>query len=121
MKTIIRRAMDLGFYEGVNLALDFCDSCGHKQIDMGDICPVCGSDDLTKISRMNGYLLYTRIKGKSRTSKAKLAEINKNSNFFCILLVINTILCKQTRVTRRQSGNFKEEFHQFRNNSVLEM
>ena len=55
VKTLVRRAMDMGFYEGVNLSLAYCDDCGHEELDM-DVCPVCGSRNLTKIDRMNGYL-----------------------------------------------------------------
>lgn len=72
--TLIRRAMDMGFYEGVNLELSYCDDCGHQELDM-DVCPVCGSSNLTKISRMNGYLSYSRVKGDSRLNDAKMAEI----------------------------------------------
>ena len=54
--TLIRRAMDLGYYEGVNLSLAYCDDCGHEELEM-DVCPVCGSKNLTKIDRMNGYLI----------------------------------------------------------------
>lgn len=61
IRTLIRRAMDMGFYEGVNLALDFCDDCGHKQVEMGLRCPVCGSYHITQIDRMNGYLGITRV------------------------------------------------------------
>ena len=39
--------------------------------------PKCGSSNVTKISRMNGYLGYTRIHGKSRYNKAKMAEISE--------------------------------------------
>lgn len=53
IETLITRAMDMGFYEGVNLSLSYCDTCGHEQLDM-DICPKCGSKDITKIDRMNG-------------------------------------------------------------------
>ena len=38
-------------------------------------CPVCGSKNLTKIDRMNGYLSYSRVKGDTRLNKAKMAEI----------------------------------------------
>ena len=55
IKTLIRRAMDMGFYEGVNLSLAYCDDCGHQELEM-DVCPKCGSKNLTKIDRMNGYL-----------------------------------------------------------------
>lgn len=45
--------MDKGFYEGVNLAMCYCEDCGYQQVEM-DICPECNSDKITKIDRMNG-------------------------------------------------------------------
>lgn len=53
IKTLILRAMDKGFYEGVNLAMCYCEDCGYQQVEM-DICPKCGSSMITKIDRMNG-------------------------------------------------------------------
>ncbi len=73
-ETLVERAMDMGFYEGVNLSLSYCDDCGHSELDM-DVCPKCGSRNLTKIDRMNGYLAYSRVKGDSRLNDAKMAEI----------------------------------------------
>ena len=74
IKALIRRAMDLGYYEGVNLSLAYCDDCGHQELEM-DVCPKCGSRNLTKIDRMNGYLSYSRVKGDTRLNDAKMAEI----------------------------------------------
>ena len=74
VKTLVRRAMDMGFYEGVNLSLAYCDDCGHQELEM-DVCPKCGSRNLTKIDRMNGYLSYSRVKGDTRLNEAKMAEI----------------------------------------------
>ncbi|MCI7597099.1 MAG: anaerobic ribonucleoside-triphosphate reductase [Lachnospiraceae bacterium] len=74
IKTLIHRAMDMGFYEGVNLSLAYCDDCGHQELEM-DICPKCGSRNLTKIDRMNGYLSYSRVHGDTRLNDAKMAEI----------------------------------------------
>ncbi len=74
IKTLIRRAMDMGFYEGVNLSLAYCDDCGHQELEM-DVCPKCGSKNLTKIDRMNGYLSYSRVHGDTRLNDAKMAEI----------------------------------------------
>ncbi|MBT9768266.1 anaerobic ribonucleoside-triphosphate reductase [Clostridium sp. MCC345] len=74
IRTLVRRAMKLGFYEGVNLSLAYCDDCGHQELEM-DICPKCGSKNLTKIERMNGYLSYSRVKGDTRLNDAKMAEI----------------------------------------------
>ena len=74
IKALVRRAMDMGLYEGVNLSLAYCDDCGHEELAM-DVCPVCGSKNLTKIDRMNGYLSYSRVKGDTRLNDAKMAEI----------------------------------------------
>ena len=74
LRTLVRRAMDMGFYEGVNLSLAYCDDCGHQELEM-DVCPKCGSRNLTKIDRMNGYLSYSRVHGDTRLNEAKMAEI----------------------------------------------
>ena len=74
IKSLIRRAMSLGYYEGVNLSLAYCDDCGHQELEM-DVCPKCGSRNLTKIDRMNGYHSYSRVHGDTRLNSAKMAEI----------------------------------------------
>ena len=74
IKSLTRRAMNLGYYEGVNLSLAYCDDCGHQELEM-DVCPKCGSKNLTKIDRMNGYLSYSRVHGDTRLNEAKMAEI----------------------------------------------
>ena len=74
IRALIRRAMKMGFYEGVNLSLAYGDDCGHQELEM-DVCPKCGSKNLTKIDRMNGYLSYSRVHGESRLNDAKMAEI----------------------------------------------
>lgn len=74
IRALVRRAMKLGYYEGVNLSLSYCDDCGHEELSM-DVCPKCGSRNLTKIDRMNGYLSYSRVKGDTRLNDAKMAEI----------------------------------------------
>ncbi len=76
IKALVRRAMDLGFYEGVNLQLDYCSDCGTQFIDM-DKCPKCGSEDIVRIERMNGYLGYTRIRGRSMYSDERLVELSE--------------------------------------------
>lgn len=74
IKILILRAMDKGFYEGVNLAMCYCEDCGYQQVEM-DVCPKCGSKMITKIDRMNGYLGFTRVHGETRYNEAKNAEI----------------------------------------------
>ncbi len=74
IETLVLRAMDMGFYEGVNLSLAYCEDCGHQELSM-DSCPKCGSRNLTKIDRMNGYLSYSRVNGDTRLNDAKMEEI----------------------------------------------
>lgn len=86
IRVLVRRAMDMGFYEGVNLSLAYCDNCGHEELEM-DVCPVCGSHNLTKIDRMNGYLAYSRrgysgnenkdYNSSTRLNRAKMEEISE--------------------------------------------
>jgi len=86
-RTLIRRAMKMGLYEGVNLSLSYCNTCGHEELEM-EVCPHCGSNNITAINRMNGYLGFTRVgtvdgnkdydsspKKTSRYNAAKVAEI----------------------------------------------
>ncbi len=79
VETLVLRAMEKGFYEGVNLSLAYCDDCGHQELEM-DVCPVCGSRNLTKIDRMNGYLSYSRVHGDTRLNNAKMAEISERKS-----------------------------------------
>jgi ribonucleoside-triphosphate reductase len=79
IKTLVRRAMDMGLYEGINLSLAYCDDCGHEELEM-DVCPKCGSRNLTKIDRMNGYLSYSRVHGDTRLNEAKMVEISERKS-----------------------------------------
>lgn len=79
IRSLVRRAMEMGFYEGVNLALAYCNDCGHQEPEINS-CPKCGSRNLTKIDRMNGYLAYSRIKGHTRLNDAKMAEITERKS-----------------------------------------
>lgn len=57
IKTLVLRAMEKGFYEGVNLAMCYCEDCGYQQVEM-DKCPKCGSSMITKIDRIkNPFVL----------------------------------------------------------------
>lgn len=72
-KDITKRAMKKGFYWGNNQQLDWCEECGHEFID-SERCPKCGSEHVTRIERMNGYLSYSSVRGKTMYSDTKLSE-----------------------------------------------
>ena len=76
MKSVIRHGMKFGFYQGTNLALSYCDDCGYQGIDF-ETCPTCGSDEVTKIDRLCGYIGYSKVKGTTRMNEAKLKEIQE--------------------------------------------
>jgi len=79
VRILVRRAMKLGYYEGVNLDLSYCDDCGHQGFTE-NICPKCGGHNVVKINRMNGYLSYSRVKGDSRLNDAKMEEIGERKS-----------------------------------------
>ena len=72
-KDITRRAMKMGFYWGNNQQLNYCEDCGYEFSD-SDKCPKCNSEHITRITRMNGYLSYESIRGKTMYSDTKLKE-----------------------------------------------
>jgi len=80
VKTLVRRAMKMGFYEGVNYDLDFCEDCGSHFNGEVTKCPKCGSENITKIRRMNGYLSYSSVRGKSMYADHKLAEFKERKS-----------------------------------------
>lgn len=74
IRTLVKRAMEKGYYEGVNAELNYCLDCGHQWVE-GDVCPKCGTDNIVQIQRMNGYLGYSKIgKDKGYFHEGKMAE-----------------------------------------------
>lgn len=58
-------------YLGFNFPKDVCDDCGTSGVF--DVCPVCGSDRITRIRRVSGYLeiLDGFTEGKKNEVKAR--------------------------------------------------
>ena len=75
IKGIVRRAMKKGFYEGINLALSFCEECGYEQLNMTE-CPRCHSHNITKIDRMNGYLSFSRTLVCTKNARKEISKSN---------------------------------------------
>lgn len=75
VKAIVQRGMEKGFYQGVNFDSAYCNSCGKHSTNVMFECPNCGSDDLTVISRVCGYLGYSNVNGATRMNDGKMAEI----------------------------------------------
>lgn len=74
IKTLVKRGMSKGFYQGVNFDLAICEHC-HQRTKTTDECDNCGSDKISVINRVCGYLGWTKLNGESRMNDAKLAEI----------------------------------------------
>lgn len=75
LKALILRGMEKGFYQGINFDSAYCEDCGKHSTNAMNKCPHCGSTNLSVISRVCGYLGYTKANGSTRMNDAKLAEI----------------------------------------------
>lgn len=75
LKALILRGMEKGFYQGINFDSAYCEDCGKHSTNVMNKCPHCGSTNLSIISRVCGYLGYTKANGSTRMNDAKLAEI----------------------------------------------
>ena len=79
LEAIVLHAMELGLYEGINISLAYCNSCGFQWSnglsERATCCPKCESEEITMIERMCGYIAFTKVHGETRLNDAKMAEI----------------------------------------------
>ena len=75
VKAYVRRGMEMGFYLGVNHPVATCEDCGHKPEGHETSCPECGSENITVIDRVCGYLGISRSHNDSRFNDSKRAEV----------------------------------------------
>lgn len=60
MEDIVNYAMDHDIpYFALNFKLDRCDDCGHTG-EFNGVCPVCGSENISELRRVTGYLSTTK-------------------------------------------------------------
>lgn len=85
LETIVVYAMDKDIpYFAINVPNDMCMNCGYTD-EIGDVCPVCGGQEIQRLRRVTGYLTgnYT-----TRFNKGKQAEVedrykhSKKTQFF---------------------------------------
>ena len=56
LETIVQYAMDKDIpYFAVNIPVDTCQECGYTD-ELGDTCPICGSNNIQRLRRITGYL-----------------------------------------------------------------
>lgn len=75
IEALLTRGLKKGFYQGINFDQVFCEDCGKESFNSTNKCPYCGSTNLTVISRVTGYLGYTKLHGGSRMNDALLANV----------------------------------------------
>lgn len=56
LETIVSYAMDKDIpYFAINVPNDTCEDCGYTD-EMDDVCPMCGSKNISRLRRVTGYL-----------------------------------------------------------------
>lgn len=78
IQTLVDEGMRRGFYMGVNLELDNCNNCGENGEFKDNICPSCGSSNITSVCRVCGYLSYSKIDGDTRLNNGKNDEVKNH-------------------------------------------
>jgi len=85
LESLVNYAMDKDIpYFAVNCPADCCENCGHQgQID--GACPVCGSENISRLRRVTGYLTgnYTTAFNKGKQNEVELRVKHKDEINFC--------------------------------------
>lgn len=76
IRALLIRGLRKGFYQGINFDQVFCNDCGAESTNSLNKCPHCGSTNINVISRVTGYLGYTKVNGGSRMNDALLANVH---------------------------------------------
>jgi ribonucleoside-triphosphate reductase len=81
LEAIVLYAMDKNIpYFAINVPNDTCEDCGYTD-EMGDTCPMCGSNNISRLRRVTGYLTgdYTTAfnHGKQEEVKDRVKHIKE--------------------------------------------
>lgn len=74
IETIVNYAMDKDIpYFALNVPNDHCEDCGYTDV-MDDTCPMCGSEDISRLRRVTGYLSgdYKTAFNKGKQQEAEM-------------------------------------------------
>lgn len=104
MKSLVRRAMTKGFYEGINMAKCTCEECGYQELEM-EVCPRCGASNISRIDRMNGYLQWTQTANQDTENSRKAIT---SENMEEILNSVNTSAIYDTRTSAHKIAEIKD-------------
>ena len=81
LEKIIDYAMEKDIpYFAINSPNDFCEDCGY-QGHINDICPKCGSENISRLRRVTGYLTgdYKSAFNLGKQLETELRVIHKKS------------------------------------------
>ena len=84
-KEIVDFAMANGEYYGPNTEQSTCHDCG-KQGGFTKTCSYCGSENITTIDRVCGYLGYKKKDGDTRYNEGKDAEVDNRVKHFGVFV-----------------------------------
>ena len=81
LETLVNYAMDKDLpYFAINVPNDMCEDCGYAD-EINDTCPQCGSDDISRLRRVTGYLTgnYKKAfnKGKQQETEMRYKHSKK--------------------------------------------
>lgn len=80
LEALVNYAMDKDIpYFAINVPNDTCMECGYCD-EIGDKCPMCGSDDIQRLRRVTGYLTgnYTTAFNKGKQQEVQMREKHSN-------------------------------------------
>ena len=78
---------------GVNLSLAYCDDCGHEELSM-DVCPECGSTNLTKIERHEWIFILLPRQGRYTSERRKNGgNSGKEEHVICVIIILQKMIC----------------------------